>query len=91
MLSKFYEIFMKHNLLKSKNQQLKNDNFRLTEELKTLNILTWELNKLKAKSERLKEECSTRKTIEKKKLRELIGAYASCSKTMDSLLAMQKH
>lgn len=53
--------------MKSKNQLLTSDNSKLTKELKTLNSLIEELNKLKAKNKRILEECTSRNAREEKR------------------------
>lgn len=87
--SKFSEIVKEHDLLISSNQLLMSDNSRLTEELKSIDSLTLELNNLKAENERLKEECIASNTREEK-LKELLDKYAGSSKAMDTLLSIQK-
>lgn len=79
---------MEHENLKSRNQILKSDNSKLVEELKSLNSLIEELNKLKVENKRLLEECRSRKI--KEKFQELIGTYVGSSKSIDILLAIEK-
>lgn len=89
MLRKFDEIQKEHKVLKDKNCQLKSDNMHTSEELKNLNSLIEQLNKLKVETFELKKECTSRK-IGEEKLRELISTYVHSSISMDTLMAIQK-
>lgn len=89
MLSKFEGIQKQHKHLEVKNQNLESDNTQLTNELNGFQSLTEKLNKLMVEKVQLNEECKARQ-LRENKFRMLTGSYASNSKSMETLLVIQK-